>query len=142
MHSILPDQLWIGPSRDLEAFVTLTAPENLAIVDLAIDELVHPRFRDIVYLRIPLIDGPENPTQRLQLAVDAVVSLVRGGIPAVVVCSLGMSRSPAIAAGALARLHSCSPEEALMTVSQAVACDVSPGLWKDLLHLLEENHDR
>jgi hypothetical protein len=71
-----------------------------------------------VYLRFPLLDGAGNPPWLLRLAVEAVVSLLRAGVPALVFCSAGMSRTPAIAEGAVARLRGLTFDEGLALVAR------------------------
>jgi len=43
-----------------------------------------------------------------------------------------MSRSPCIAAAALANVQGCSADEALTRVARSGAVDVMPGLWAEV----------
>ncbi len=141
MRVVIDGQLWIGHAGDLDDLRTVAEPEDLAIVDLAIDEPVRPLFRDRIYLRIPLLDGAGNPPIRLKLAVDTVASFLHGHLPTLVACSSGMSRSPAVAAFAIAIARQCTPEEGLSIVNQSAGGDIAPALWNDLIRLFAENHD-
>jgi protein-tyrosine phosphatase len=108
----------------------------LAVVDLAIDEPPATVTRDLAYCRFPLVDGIGNPPWLLQATIDCVVSLLRSGTPTLVFCGAGMSRSPCIAAAAIARVRGCSAEEALMEVAKSGAVDVAPGLWAEVKTIL------
>jgi hypothetical protein len=48
-----------------------------------------------------------------------------------------MSRSPAIAAMALAILHQDDPDECLKRVAEHQPADVVPGLWDEVKSVLE-----
>ena len=54
--------------------------------------------RELVYLRFPILDGAENPPWQITAAVQAVTGLVKLGVPTLVACDGGMSRSLVIAA--------------------------------------------
>ncbi|MBN9517076.1 hypothetical protein J0H58_00930 [bacterium] len=68
----------------------------------------------------------------MRAAVDIVAGFVRAAVPTLVFCSAGMSRTPAIAAGALARVTGCTPADALSLVTAGGPADVSHGLWWDI----------
>ena len=53
-----------------------------------------------------------------------------------VACSAGMSRSPALAAAAIARVESRDPNECLMECVEGGPADVSPLLWRDVVDAL------
>jgi hypothetical protein len=57
-----------------------------------------------------------------------------------VFCSGGMSRSPAIAAGALSLLTGKPAPECLRTVVSGAPADLSPGLWSQVEDLLAAGH--
>jgi hypothetical protein len=50
-------------------------------------------------------------------------------VTTLVFCGAGMSRTPAIAAAAVASVEGCSATEALTQVTRTGAVDVSPALW-------------
>jgi hypothetical protein len=110
-------------------------------VDLALMcEPVTPT-RELVYLRFPLVDGEGNPPWLICTAVHSVEGLVRIGVPTLVACDGGMSRSVVIATAALALATSwfrttsspgISTEEVLRRVTAGGPADVHPALWADL----------
>jgi len=104
-----------------------------AVVDLAmLCEPVRPP-RELLYLRFPLVDGGGNPPWLICAAVHAVEGLVRLGVPTLVACDGGMSRSVVIAAAALwSRTPEVSPDEVLKRVTQGGPADVHPALWADV----------
>jgi predicted protein tyrosine phosphatase len=132
MREIEPGRLWIGnavEARDLRRVLDLGVQ---AIVDLAMQELPLPVTRELVYLRIPIVDGG-NDAWRLAIAIDAVVKLLRSEIPTLVFCSAGMSRSPAIVAAALSLVRCRPADEVLQEIAAQMPHDVSPLLWRDAL---------
>jgi predicted protein tyrosine phosphatase len=57
-------------------------------------------------------------------------------IPTLVSCNFGMSRSPAVAAAALAMLHRESPQDWLKRVLSHHPGDLSPGFWNEVVSVL------
>lgn len=132
MHEVIQSSLWIGnavEARDLRRLLGLGVT---AIVDLAIEELPASVVRELVYCRIPLIDGASNPPERLRLAVETVASLIRSGTPTLVFCGAGMSRSPAITAAALAVVECADPNTVLQRIVTGFPHDVSPAFWQEV----------
>jgi len=105
-------------------------------VDLALEEAPATPGRDLVSCRFPLVDGPENPPRLLRAAVEAVAVLLRAGVPTLVSCGAGMSRSPAIAGAAIARTRGLPLADGLALVARSGPVDVSPSLWRDLVAAL------
>ncbi|HWG43488.1 MAG TPA: hypothetical protein VN688_11935 [Gemmataceae bacterium] len=128
--------LWLGHAGDVRALRAVLSAGILAVVDLALNEPPAHITRELVYCRFPLVDGSGNPPWLLTAAIDCVTSLLRSDTPTLVACGAGMNRSPAIAAAAIARVRHCSPEEALLLVSESGPVDVSPGLWNDVQGIL------
>jgi hypothetical protein len=136
MNQIAPHPLWVGHAGAAADYRKIFDTGIRALVHLAAEELpAHPP-RELIYTRIPLVDGPGNRTDILFLATSTVATLVRLRIPTLVFCGVGMSRSPAIAAAALAMIHQEAPEECLKRVTQHHPSDVSPGLWSEIAGLL------
>ena len=127
MHTISGTTLWIGHAANARDLLALNERGIQAVVDLAREEPPPGLSRELVILRIPLVDGPGNPRWLLDLAVDSVSRLLREEVSTLVSCGGGLSRSPAIAAGALVRLRACSFEEALTLVTESAPSDVAPG---------------
>jgi protein-tyrosine phosphatase len=111
----------------------------LAVVDLALNEPPLSFTREMAYCRFPLVDGSGNPPWLLRSAVETVAGLLRAGIPTLVYCGAGMSRSPCIAAAAIMLLRGCPPAEALAVALRSGPSDVSPALWLEVQAVLADN---
>ncbi len=135
MDRIKPFPLWLGHAGDCQDIARLSDLGIEAVVQLAVEEPQAPLPRDILLVRVPLLDGTGNRAALLRLAVQSVAGLLKDRIPTLVCCSAGASRSPAIAACALAIIQKKSPAECLELVYDFRKTDVSPGLWQDLLDL-------
>ena len=132
MREVIPQHLWIGNAQDARDMKGISAREIGVIIDLALEEPPIQVLRDLVYCRFPLIDGEGNAPTLLRSAIDSVVNFVGDGMPTLVACGAGSSRSPAIVAAAFALAEGGAPEEALARVIGAGAHDVSPTLWADV----------
>jgi len=128
MQNIIPHLLWIENSRDLRDVVATLSLNVQAVVDLAASEVPVGYPRDIAYLRLPLEDGADNSPAVVRLAIHVTAELIVAQIPALVACSMGMSRSPAIVAAALSITQQSRFEQALTSVAGSGPIDVSPGL--------------
>ncbi len=137
MHEVIANHLWIGNAIEARELRRLLDLGVAALVDLAIEELPPILVRELVYCRIPLIDGAFNPPDRLRLAVQTVASLIRQGTPTFVFCGAGMSRSPAITAAALAAVEGADPNIVLQRIVTGFPHDVSPALWKEVTACLQ-----
>jgi hypothetical protein len=124
--------LWLGNVGDAWDLAGILAADIRAVVDLALNEKPVTLSRELVYCRFPLLDGAGNSPGLLRAAVQTVAMLFRCGIPTLVYCGAGMSRSPAVAAAALAQLSGCSLTDALSAVTAGGPADVSPALWAEL----------
>ncbi len=102
------------------------------MVQLAAEEPPLSPPRGLLYHRIPLQDGSGNPPGFLGLAIATVAALIRLRVPTLVCCGMGLSRSPAVAAAALAWVRRESPDEALGRLVLRHPVDVSPGLWGEI----------
>src|SRR5882724_3262130 len=133
MRPIPPYSLWLGHVGDARDLRGVLAAGIAALVDLALNEPPVAVTREPVYCRFPLLDGSDNPPWLLRAAVDTTATLLRANVPTLVFCSGGMSRTPAVAACALACVTGRSAEECLAEVARAGNCDVSTTLWRDLI---------
>jgi len=124
--------LWVGHVGDLRDLRAVCSAGIAAVVDLALKEAPAVVPRDLVYCRFPLLDGSGNAPWVLRAAVQAVASLLQAGVPALVFCGAGMSRSVCVAAAAIARVRGCPLAEALQLVARAGPADVSPGFLAEL----------
>ena len=136
MRQVADLPLWLGHVGDARDHARLHDLGIVAVVDLADSEspVVHPR--SFVTLRFPLLDGAGNPPGILRLAVRATADLIRDRIPTLVHCSAGMSRTPALAAAALAEALGIPCPLALRLVTRDGPVDITPALWADLLGVL------
>jgi protein-tyrosine phosphatase len=132
MRRVRDYSLWLGHVGDARDQGVLFAAGVEAVVDLALDEVPVPLARELVSCRFPLIDGVGNPRWLLRAAVETVAGLIRAGVPTLVYCGAGMSRTPAVAGAAIALVRGCPPAEGLALVLQSGAADVSPALWSEI----------
>lgn len=130
MRQVGDHPLWIGTARDARDMRAVVNAGIEAIVDLAAEELPVQPTRDLVYLRFPLLDGDGNDPVRLRVMLDGVIALVRGRVPTLVACGMGMSRSLAVAAVAFATAHGWSLADVLKLTPGPG--DVSPPLLWEL----------
>jgi protein-tyrosine phosphatase len=135
MRRVLDLPLWIGTAQDARDLRAIHDAGIEAVVDLPMDEPPVQPTRELVCLRFPLVDGGGNPPWVLRAAVEAVTGLLTAGVPTLVACSAGASRSPAITAVALARWIGLSPGEGLKRIGPG---DVSVTLWRELTALERE----
>jgi hypothetical protein len=132
MLQIPGEQLWLGHSGDVRDLRHLFGAGIAAVVDLALDELPPPLPHELVYLRVPLVDGAGNGPGLLQFAMQVTVALLHTRMPTLICCSNGLSRGPAIAAAALAVRSGAHPEETLRRLAEVHPLDVTPGLWQEV----------
>ncbi len=135
MTQILPHQLWLGHAGDGRDFQQVFEVGIEAVVQLGAEEPVVQAPRDLIEVRIPLLDGPGNRAESLTLAIRTVAALLTLRVPTLVCCGAGMSRSPCIAAAALAMTSGESPGQALRRIVDQRRCDVTPGLWNEVIDL-------
>jgi hypothetical protein len=141
VRRILEYPLWLGHSGDARDLAAVHAAGILAVVDLALDEPPAVATRDLVYCRFPLLDGPGNPSWLLRAAIETTALLIRSETPTLVACGLGMSRSPGIAAAAIARISGESAVKILTKIGHSGRVDVCPGLWSELVAALARQSD-
>jgi protein-tyrosine phosphatase len=122
----------LGHSGDVRDIRGLFAAGIAAVVDLAIHEVPAPAPRELVYCRFPIVDGTGNPPWLLRAAVETVAGLIREGVPTLVGCGLGLSRSPCIAGAAIARVRGCPADEGLAVALKSAPADVSAALWAEV----------
>jgi hypothetical protein len=133
MRRIDPHALWIGHSGECHDVRLLRRSQIAAVVDLALNEPPAVLAHDMVYARFPLVDGVRNPRWLIAAAIDTTASLLTSRMPTLVACGAGMSRSPAVAAGAIALVTRRNPAECLREVIRGAPADISPALWDDVL---------
>jgi protein-tyrosine phosphatase len=136
MDRIHPHRLWIGHAGDSRNYSQILESGIKAVVQVAFEELPLQPPRELAYLRFPLVDGDCNDANLISLAIIAVTTLIKSRVPTLVCCAAGMSRSPAIAAAALAVANGDSLESSLSHVARYRRADVSPALWSEIRELL------
>jgi protein-tyrosine phosphatase len=129
MDRIMPYPLWLGHAGDGRDCSRLGDAGIQAVVQLAAEEPPLLLPRELISLRFPLVDGAGNPIELLALAVHAVADLVAWGVPTLICCGAGLSRSPAIAAAAISWNSGDTPEESLCLITRQRRVDLMPGLW-------------
>jgi protein-tyrosine phosphatase len=136
VRQVSPYWLWLGHAGDGGNFPAIYDAGIRALVQLALEEPALQPPRELLYCRIPLLDGAGNRDDTLFLAVRTVADLVQRRVPTLVCCGAGMSRAPAVAAAALALVEQAPPEECLRRLAEHHPADVTPGLWNEVLQLL------
>ena len=134
IDQIDPHPLWVGHAGDGGDLRKLHELGIEAVVQLAAEEPspTTPPPRGLIHLRFPLVDGSGNLPEHLMLAVGAVEGLIRLRVPTLVCCGMGLSRSPAVASVALARVLRELPDEVLRRLADRHPVDVSPGFWREV----------
>jgi protein-tyrosine phosphatase len=136
MRLIPATSLWLGHAGDARDLRAVLAAGIDALVDLAVEEPPAKLTREIVYARFPLVDGSGNAEWLLRAALVTTTCLLRERTPTLIFCGAGMSRSPAVAAGALALHTGRPPEDCLAEVLRGGPGDVSPALGADVRRVL------
>ncbi|GAB5514651.1 protein-tyrosine phosphatase family protein [Rhodopirellula baltica] len=132
MHELHPSLLWLGHAFDVRGPRPLFDAGITAVVDVAFEEPPAQLPRQLLYLRFPLNDGGGNDSATLRLAVQSLVDLLHTDTRTIVACSAGMSRSPTIAAYALACHLNIAPELALERIAAIKSLEVKGELWSDV----------
>ena len=128
MRPIPGRPMWVGHAGDLRDARSVLDTGVQAVIELADGEPMALLPRDLVRLRFPLLDGGGNPAWLLRLAAESVAALVRAGVPTLVCCSAGMSRSVVVTAAAITLAEGRPLADCLREVAGVGPADVSPGL--------------
>src|SRR5262245_58368521 len=129
MHEVIPKLLWIGNAGDLLEPAAIERAGIKAVIQVALAERMPPLSRELLLAHFPIVDGADNPRGIIAAAIDLTASLIHDRVPTLVCCSGGMSRSPCIAAGAIAVAFRENPDEALKRIIAGQPHDVAPGIW-------------
>ncbi len=132
MYAITGEPLWFGNVNDVRDLRQLFGAGIAAVVDVALDEVPPPLPHELVYCRIPLVDGAGNGDTVLRLAIHGILALLNAQLPTLICCSNGLSRSPALAAAALAVRSGIAPDDSLRRIAEVHHLDVTPGLWQEV----------
>ena len=133
--------VWIGHAGEGRDFREVFDAGIEAIVQVAAEESPPQPPRALICCHFPLTDGAGNRSDLLALAIRTTATLIKIHVPTLVLCSEGSSRSPVIAAAALALAHGEPAEDWLARVVHNHPCDVSPGLWNDVRRILPSLHN-
>jgi hypothetical protein len=139
MRQILPHFLWLGHANDGRDHRRQFELGIRAILQIAAEEPALQPPRELIYCRVPLLDSPGNDAKLLDLAITTLASFLEWRLPTLICCGGGMSRSPAIAAAALAKVQRETPDACLKRVAEHHPADVAPGLWEEVTRLLACN---
>ena len=136
MRQVADRALWLGHAGDLRDPRAVLAAGIEAVIELADSEPLAALPRDLVRCRFPLSDGGGNPPWLLRLASEAVAALLRAGVPTLVCCASGLSRSVCVAAGGVALAEGQGLRDSLPAVVGSGPADVSPGLLAQMTEAL------
>lgn len=132
MHEIQSGLLWLGHALDVREPLPLFEAGIAAVVDVAFEEPAPQLPRQLVYCRFPLNDGGGNDPALLLQAVQTLVDVLGSGTPTLVVCSAGMSRSPTIAAFALAAHLSQEADDMIARIADIKTLELNGALSSDV----------
>lgn len=138
MREVIPKLLWIGNAADARDVSGVLGTGISAVVDLAMEEPPIHFPREVVYCRIPLIDGSGNSPSILRAAIDTTASLIKSKLPTLVACGAGMSRSPTIVAAAMATIEQLPLKDALQRVTAGQPHDVSTSLLEKIAEVCKD----
>ena len=129
IREIHADLLFIGNAMDARDLRLLYDHRIAAVVDLAVNEPPAQLARDMIYCRIPLVDGDGNTNAVIDTAIRSATALVQNRVRTLIACSAGMSRAPSIGAAVVAVLTERPPDDCLVDIIASAPNDVSPVLW-------------
>ena len=129
IREIHADLLFIGNAMDARDLRLLYDHRIAAVVDLAVNEPPAQLARDMIYCRIPLVDGDGNTNAVIDMAIRSATTLVQNRIRTLIACSAGMSRAPSIGAAVVSVLTERAPDDCLVEIIADAPSDISPILW-------------
>jgi protein-tyrosine phosphatase len=133
MRCVIDNILWIGNAAEARDAAKLLEQEFNVVIDLAVEEPPAVLTRELTYLRFPIYDGIGNDKKVLASAIQTIAFMLsQEGIRIAACCSMGLSRSPAIVAAAMALNGNHNAGDYLTRITSKVACDISPGLWSEV----------
>ncbi len=132
MQVVIPNSLWLGNAREARNISGVLAMGVMTVVVVAAEKPPITMPRDLVYCRVPLVDGAGNRPELIRAAVGLIANFIESGSPTLVACGAGMSRSPAITAAALAQAQKKSLHWALDHITSGTTHDISTSLWADI----------
>ena len=133
MHEIHSNLLWIGHALDVREPRPLFAVGITAVIDVAYEEPPAQIPRQLTYCRFPLNDGGGNDPNTLLQALRTATDLLGSKTKTIIACSAGMSRSPTLAAFALAYHLAEEPDDVIAGIADIKSLELKPELWADTL---------
>jgi protein-tyrosine phosphatase len=133
MHEIHPNLLWIGHALDVREPRPLFDAGITAVIDVAYEEQPAQIPRQLTYCRFPLNDGGGNDPGMLLQTLMTTTDLLRTNTPTIIACSAGLSRSPTVAAFALAHHLDKKPDDLIAGIAERKSLDLNPHLWAEML---------
>jgi protein-tyrosine phosphatase len=129
------DALYVGTTSDATDDSTLETHGVTTIISLT-HETPQSTRQGIDIHSIPLIDGPQHSREQFRNAVEATIAALETEGAVLVHCSAGASRSPTVAATALALAQDRDLEAALQQVADnRVAVDPHEALLRQAAHV-------
>ena len=140
MDLVGPD-LFVGTLADATDSHRLEKDEITVVVSLTHE---NPDFsaQTLDTHSIPLIDGPQNNREQFTKAVEKTVTALNDGKRVLVHCAAGASRSPTVAATALALSQEMDMEDAIQQVAdRREAVDPHEALLRQAAHVYTQLSD-
>ena len=103
------------------------------MIDVAYEEPAATIPRQLTYCRFPLNDGGGNDPTTVRLALKTAIELLQSETATLIACSAGMSRSPTLAAFAMAFHLDEPPDNAIARIAEIKALELKQELWADML---------
>jgi protein-tyrosine phosphatase len=129
------DDLYVGTAADATDDSLLETHGVTTIVSLT-HETPRPTTQDLTLRSIPLIDGPQHSREQFTKAVEETLAALAADGSVLVHCSAGASRSPTVAATALALAQDMDLEDALQQVADnRAAVDPHEALLRQAAHV-------
>ena len=129
------DDLFVGTAEDATDDSLLETHGVTTIVSHT-HETPNPAVQDITVRSIPLIDRPQHSREQFTKAVEETVAALAADGSVLVHCSAGASRSPTVAATALALARDMDLEDALQQVADnRAAVDPHEALLRQAAHV-------
>lgn len=94
--------LFVGTAEDASDEATVQDHYITVVVSLTHNDPAGDVPADLTHEAVPMMDGPQNSRDAFERAVNTVLSHLAAGDKTLVHCSAGASRSPTVAATALA----------------------------------------
>jgi len=136
MDEVAP-RLYVGTDDDAADAAALRERGVTTVVSLT-HRTPEPTPDGVAVVEAPMLDGPRNDRGAFAEAVSAVRTALDDGETVLVHCAAGASRSPAVAAAALALHEDRSLEDAFEQVAaRRDAADPHPALVRQAVHVLD-----